>query len=98
MYVCMYERVFGQAGRRHIISVHRQTSDVGVCGGNAVSDYAAAARHVSCFCIVRLRASVSPRNAFVGFFGLCWVGGGGVTFCTFLKGVIGVSLFLRSCF
>lgn len=32
---------------RHIISTHRHTSDVDASGRNAVSDYAAAVRHVS---------------------------------------------------
>lgn len=34
--------------RRHIISIHRRTSDVDVDGCNTVSNYAAAVRHVSC--------------------------------------------------
>lgn len=33
---------------RHIISIHRRTSDVDASGCNTVSDYAAAVRHVSC--------------------------------------------------
>lgn len=42
------EKKLWPSERRHIISNHRQASDVDVYGCNTVSDYAAAVRHVSC--------------------------------------------------